>query len=82
MPFQPFGSRRSLCFMASVIAWPLTFWIVATLVGNCVEPRPIDIASGIGLRKCDASCSRFTTLSRISAQPAVLFNCTLRPCCL
>jgi hypothetical protein len=24
-PFQDFGSRLSLCFMASVIAWPLMF---------------------------------------------------------
>jgi hypothetical protein len=71
-PFHIFGSRLSLCLLASVMAWPLVFWMVATFIGTWLEPTPIEIASGIGLRKCVASYSLFSILSRISAQPAVL----------
>ena len=81
-PFQFFGSRLSLCFVASVMAWPLMFWIVATRIDWATEPRPIEIAIGIGERKCEASCSLLSILSRMSAQPAVLLSWTLRPCCL
>jgi hypothetical protein len=66
---------------ASVIAWPFVFWMVATCIGCATEPSPSEIASGIGDRKCDASCSPFSILSRISAQPAVLFSVTFSPCC-
>ena len=52
----------------------MTFWIVATFIGWATEPRPIEIASGIGDRKCEASCSLLIILSRISAQPAVLLS--------
>ena len=44
-----------------------------------VLPKPIVMASGMGDKKCDASCSLLIILSRISAQPAVLFNWTFRP---
>jgi hypothetical protein len=79
-PFQFFGSRLSLCLLASVMAWPLMFWMVATFIGVAALPRPIEMASGIGLRKCVASYSLFSILSRISAQPAVFTSCTFRPC--
>ena len=79
-PFQFFGSRLSLCFMASVMAWPLMFWIVATFIGAAFEPRPMLMASGIGLRKWLASYSRLSILSRTSAQPAVFIRSTFRPC--
>jgi hypothetical protein len=65
--------------MLSVIAWPLMFWTVATRIGAATDPRPIEIASGIGDRKCEASYSLLIMRSRISAQPAVLFNVTDRP---
>ncbi len=81
-PFHLDGSRLFLCFIASVIAWPLMFWIVATRIGCATEPSPMLIAIGIGDRKCDASCSLFSILSRISAQPAVLLSCTFSPCFL
>ena len=64
------------------MAWPLMFWIVATFMGVAFEPRPIEMARGMGLRKCVASYSLFIILSRISAQPAVLVTSTFRPCCL
>jgi hypothetical protein len=79
-PFQFFGSRLSLCLLASVMAWPLVFWIVATFIGMAVLPRPRLMASGIGLRKCVASYSLLIILSRISAQPAVFTTSTFRPC--
>ena len=79
-PFQFFGSRLALCLSASVMAWPLTFWIVATFIGVALEPRPSEMASGMGLRKCVASYSLLIILSRISAQPAVLVTSTFRPC--
>lgn len=78
-PFHCFGSRLSLCLRCSVIAWPLVFCIVATFIGVAAEPSPMLMASGIGERKCEASCSLLSIFSRISAQPAVLRNCTLRP---
>ena len=81
-PFQFFGSRLSLCLRASVMAWPFTFWMVATFMGVALEPRPMEIASGMGLRKCVASYSLLIILSRISAQPAVLVTSTFRPCLL
>jgi len=37
------------------------------------------IASGIGASMCAASYSRFSVLSRITAQPAVRTTFTLRP---
>jgi hypothetical protein len=40
----------------------------------------MEIASGMGERKCVASYSLLIILSRISAQPAVLITSTLRPC--
>ncbi len=40
------------------------------------------MASGIGLRKCVASYSLLSILSRISAQPAVFTTSTLSPCLL
>ncbi|MDT4854034.1 hypothetical protein FQZ97_883210 [compost metagenome] len=80
MPFQFFGSRLSLWRIDIVMAWPLMFWIVATLVGTALEPRPMLMASGMGERKCEASYSLLITLSRTSAQPAVLVTSTLRPC--
>jgi hypothetical protein len=55
------------------------FCTVITRIGCATEPRPIEIAIGIGDRKCDASCSLFSILSRISAQPAVFMSDTLRP---
>ena len=79
-PFQFFGSRLPLCLLASTMAWPLMFWIVATFIGIAALPRPSEIASGIGLRKCVASYSLFMILSRISAQPAVFCSVTFRPC--
>ena len=80
MPFHSLGSRLSLCFIASVIAWPLMFWIVATFIGSALEPAPSEIANGIGASMCEASYSLLMTLSRISAQPAVLTTDTLSPC--
>ena len=77
-PFHCFGSRLSLCLRCSVMAWPLVFWMLATSIGIWVEPRPIEIASGMGDRKWLASCSLLSILSRISAQPAVLLSCTLK----
>ena len=81
-PFQFFGSRLSLCLRASVMAWPFTFWMVATFMGVALEPRPMEIASGMGERKCVASYSLLIILSRISAHPAVLVTSTFRPCLL
>ena len=80
-PFQFFGSRLSLCLSAMVMAWPLMFWMVATFIGVALEPRPIEMASGMGDKKCVASYSLLIILSRISAQPAVLVTSTFRPCC-
>src|SRR6516165_5939619 len=79
-PFQFLGSRLSLCFIASVIAWPLMFSIAATLKGMAVEPRPSEIAIGIGESIWAASYSLFSVLSRMTAQPAVLTTSTFRPC--
>ena len=61
------------------MAWPLMFWMVITLVGDAFEPTPIEIAIGIGASMWLASYSLFSTLSRISAQPAVFIMLTLRP---
>jgi hypothetical protein len=61
------------------MAWPLMFWMVITLVGDGLEPTPIEMAIGIGASMCEASYSLFSTLSRISAQPAVLIMLTLSP---
>ena len=79
-PFQSFGSRLSLCLTLSVMAWPLVFWMVATFMGVAVEPRPMEMARGMGLRKCVASYSLLIILSRISAQPAVFTTSTFSPC--
>ena len=54
--------------------------MVATFMGVAVEPSPMLIASGMGERKCVASYSLFSILSRISAQPAVLVTSTFKPC--
>ena len=62
------------------MAWPFVFWMVATCIGVAVEPRPMLMASGIGLRKCVASYSLLSILSRISAHPAVLTTSTFSPC--
>ena len=78
-PFQFFGSRLVLCFIASTIAWPLMFWMVMTLVGAAFDPMPMEIAIGIGASMCEASYSLFSSLSRISAQPAVFIMLTLSP---
>ena len=78
-PFQSRGSRLSLCLAASVIAWPLTFSMAATLHGIGFDPAPIEIASGIGDSMCEASYSPFSDLSRITAQPAVRTTSTFRP---
>ncbi|MCY1368025.1 hypothetical protein D9M69_549840 [compost metagenome] len=69
-----------LCLSASVMAWPLMFWMVATFIGTALLPRPRLMASGMGERKWVASYSLLITLSRTSAQPAVLVTSTLRPC--
>ena len=61
------------------MAWPLMFWIDATSTACLAEPRPSDIASGIGESMCEASYSLFCTLSRITAQPAVFCSVTLSP---
>ena len=79
-PFQFFGSRLVLCLLASTMAWPLMFWIVATFIGIAADPSPRLMATGIGLRKCVASYSLFMILSRISAQPAVFCSDTVSPC--
>ncbi len=62
------------------MAWPLMFCMVATRIGWAAEPVPSEIASGMGERKWLASCSLFSILSRIRAQPAVFISCTLKPC--
>ena len=80
MPFQSFGSRLSLCLIASVMPWPLMFSIAGTVNGTAFAPRPSEIAIGIGASMCAASYSLFSVLSRITAQPAVLTTSTLRPC--
>ena len=80
MPFQSFGSRLSLCFMASVMPWPLMFSIAGTVNGIALAPSPSEIAIGIGASMCAASYSLLMVLSRITAQPAVLTTSTLRPC--
>ena len=54
--------------------------LVGIPIGVAVLPRPRLMASGIGLRKCVASYSRFMILSRISAQPAVFCSDTVSPC--
>ena len=63
-------------------ACPLVFWMVATFMGTGLEPTPSDMARGMGDRKCVASYSLLSILSRISAQPAVLTTSTFKPCCL
>src|SRR6476660_5916107 len=42
MPFQSFGSRLSLCFMASVMPCPLMFSIAGTAKGIALAPNPSD----------------------------------------
>ena len=79
-PFQSFGSRLSLCLMASVIAWPLMFSIAGIVHGTGFEPTPSEIASGIGESMWAASYSLVSVLSRITAQPAVLTTSTFSPC--
>jgi len=79
-PFQFFGSRFSLCLSASVMAWPLVFWMAATFIGTGLLPTPIEMASGMGDKKCVASYSLLIILSRMSAQPAVFTTCTSSPC--
>jgi hypothetical protein len=79
-PFHCLGSRRSLCLLARVTAWPLVFSIAATARGiGAATPAPKLIASGIGLSMCAASYSRAMALSRITAQPAVRTTSTFRP---
>ena len=82
MPRQLDGSRRSLCFIASTIACPLTFSIAGTVHGTAAEPEPAPsvIASGIGASMCAASYSPAIALSRMIAQPAVFTSSTLSPC--
>ena len=82
IPRHLVGSRFSLCLFAKVIAWPLIFWIVATFIGEGLEPNPMEIESGIGDRKWEASSSLLIILSLIKAQPAVFIKETLRPCFL
>ena len=65
MPFQSFGSRLSLCFMASVMPCPLMFSIAGTVKGIGLAPSPSEIASGIGASMCAASYSLLMVLSRI-----------------
>ncbi|MOA64738.1 hypothetical protein D3C78_1908900 [compost metagenome] len=71
-----------MCLSARVMPWPLMFWMVAARIGWALEPRPMEMASGIGARKCEASTSPLSMLSRISAQPAVFCRLTSRPCSL
>ncbi len=80
IPFQSFGSRRSLCFMASVMPCPLTFSIAGTVNGIGCAPSPSEIAIGIGASMCEASYSLLMVLSRITAQPAVFTTSTFSPC--
>ncbi len=80
MPFQSFGSRLSLCFIASVMPCPLMFSIAGTAKGIGCAPSPSEIAIGIGASMWEASYSLLMVLSRITAQPAVLTTSTLRPC--
>ncbi len=78
-PFQFFGSRLFLCLTRQRDGLA-----VGVLDGGHVhgrdrlEPRPMEIASGMGDRKCEASCSLLIILSRISAQPAVLVSLHLQ----
>ena len=80
MPFQCFGSRLSLCLIASVMPWPLMFSIAGTANGTGCEPSPSEIASGIGDSMWAASYSLLMVLSRTTAQPAVFTTSTLSPC--
>ena len=80
MPFQVFGSRRSLQRHRRQIAWPLMFSIAGTVNGTAVEPSPIEIAIGIGASMWAASYSLLMVLSRITAQPAVLTTSTSSFC--
>ena len=80
MPFQSFGSRLSLCFIASVMPCPLMFSIAGTVNGIALAPSPSEIAIGIGASMWAASYSLLMVLSRITAQPAVFTTSTLRPC--
>ena len=52
MPFQSLGSRLSLCFIASVMPWPLMFSIAGTVNGIAFAPSPSEIAIGIGASMC------------------------------
>ena len=79
-PFHIFGSRLSLCFTASVMAWPLMFSTAGIVQGMGLEPAPTEIASGIGDSMCAASYSFASDLSRMTAQPAVFTTSTSRPC--
>src|SRR5260370_1052627 len=78
MPFQSFGSRLSLCLMASVMPWPLMFSIAGTVKGIGCAPRPSEVAIGIGARRCAAACSLLMVLWRITAQPGGFAPPTLR----
>jgi hypothetical protein len=80
MPFQSFGSRRSLCFIASVMPCPLMFSIAGTVNGIALAPKPSEIAIGIGASMWAASYSLLMVLSRMTAQPAVFTTSTLSPC--
>src|SRR5256885_2447094 len=64
------GDWSSDVCSSDLMAWPLMFWMVATFMGVALEPRPSDMARGMGLRKWVASYSLLMILSRISAQPA------------
>ena len=79
MPFHVLGSRRSLCFNASVMACPLMFSIAGIVQSCCTEPTPIDSANGIGASMCAASYSRLMALSRTMAQLGVFTTVTFRP---
>ncbi len=70
----------SLCFIASVIAWPLMFSMAGTVYGSGRAPAPSVIASGMGESMWAASYSLLSVLSRITAQPAVFTTSTFSPC--
>ena len=61
------------------MAWRLMFSTAGMVHGFGLEPVPSEIASGIGVSMCVASCSPDSDLSRRTAQPAVLIASTSGP---
>ena len=79
-PFHIAGSRFVLVLDGQRDGLPVGVLDRRHVHRRALLPTPRLIASGIGLRKCVASYSLLSILSRMRAQPAVFTTSTFSPC--